>query len=99
MGILTRKQGTGYVIGSDRLLSDAPTTRPPKSPVAASIAVWTGDAWSAVMDDAITFDTLDAADEYVKANYTRVAGDFSSAKSTGKRRVEAVIPVPPVEEP
>ena len=30
MGVLTRKQGTSYVIGSDRFEADAPTARPPK---------------------------------------------------------------------
>jgi hypothetical protein len=99
MGILTRKQGTGYVIGSDRSATDAPTARAPKSPVSAGIAVWTGETWSAVMTEAMTFDTLDDADEYVRANFSKVAGQFSPAKPGIIRRVESAIPSPPVAEP
>ena len=99
MGILTRKQGTGYVIGSDRFATDAPTARPPKSPNSDSIAVWTGETWSAVMTEAMIFDTLDDADEYVRANYSKVAGQLSPAKPTIKRPVESAIPSPPVAEP
>ena len=43
MGILTRQQGTSFVIGSDRSATDAPTTRPPKGRLSESIAVWTGE--------------------------------------------------------
>ena len=86
MGILTRKQGTGFVIGSDRNATDAPTTRPPKGPLSDSIAVWTGESWSAVMTEAMTFDTLDDADEYVRANYSKVAGEPSPTKSGITRR-------------
>jgi hypothetical protein len=99
MGILTRKQGTGFVIGSDRNATDAPTTRPPKGPLSDSIAVWTGESWSAVMTEAMTFDTLDDADEYVRANYSKVAGEPSPTKSGTTRRVESVLPSPPVPEP
>jgi len=99
MGILTRKQGTGFVIGSDRGATDAPTTRPPNGRLSESIAVWTGETWSAVMNEAMTFDTLDEADEYVRANLSKVAGQFSSAKPSVKRPVESVIPPPPVAEP
>ena len=99
MGILTRKQGTGYVIGSDRFATDAPTTRAPKSPLTTSIAVWTGESWSAEMAEAMMFDTLDNADEYVRANFSKVAGQTSPAKPSVKRRVETAIPSPPVAEP
>jgi hypothetical protein len=99
MGILTRKQGTGYVIGSDRCATDAPTGRPPKAPLSESIAVWTGESWSAVMTEAMIFDTLDDADEYVRANYSKVADQLSPAQPNIKRRVESVIPSPPVAEP
>ncbi len=99
MGILTRKQGTGFVIGSDRSATDAPTTRPPKGRLSDSIAVWTGETWSAVMTDAMTFETLDDADEYVRVNFSKVAGQFSPAKPSIKRPVETVLPSPPVAEP
>jgi hypothetical protein len=96
MGILTRKQGTGFVIGSDRNATDASTTRPPKGPLSDSIAVWTGETWSAVMNEAMTFETLDDADEYVRANFSKVSGQFSPAKPSIKRPVESVLPSPPV---
>jgi hypothetical protein len=99
MGILTRKQGTGFVIGSDRSATDAPTTRPPKGRLSESIAVWTGETWSAVMTEAMTFETLDDADEYVKANYSKVAVPFSPAKLSIKRPVETVTPSPLLAEP
>ena len=99
MGILTRKQGTGFVIGSDRSATDAPTTRPPKGRLSGSIAVWTGETWSAVMTAAMTFDTLDDADEYVKAHYSKVAGQFSPEEPSIKQRVESVLPSPPETEP
>jgi hypothetical protein len=98
MGILTCKQGTSFVIGSDRSSTDAPTTRPPKGPLPESIAVWTDETWSPEMIDAMTFDTLDAADVYVRANYAKVAGQFSPAKPDIKRPVESVLPTPPVAE-
>lgn len=74
MGILTRKLGTEYVIGSDRCATDAPVSRAPKSRPSGSYEVWTGDAWSAEMTAAKTFGTLDDADEYVRANFKKVTG-------------------------
>jgi hypothetical protein len=35
--------------------------------------VWTGDAWSADNDTALLFESLDIADEYVRANYSKLA--------------------------
>jgi hypothetical protein len=99
MGILTRQQGTGFVIGSDRSATDAPTTRPPKGPLSDSIAVWTGETWSVLLDEAMTFETLDDADEYVRANYSKVAGLFSPAKPSIRRPAESAPPSPPVAEP
>jgi hypothetical protein len=99
MGILTRKQGTSFVIGSDRCSTDAPTTRPPKGRLSESIAVWTGETWSAVMSEAMTFETLDDADEYVRANFSKVAGQFSPAKPDIIRPVESAIPSPPSTAP
>ena len=34
--------------------------------------VWTGKSWSPATEEAITFDSLDEADEYVRANYAQV---------------------------
>ena len=74
MGILTLQQGGKYVISSDRSTTDAPVNRPPKAKLSGDYQVWTGDAWSLLQTDAMTFDTLDDADEYVKANYARLSG-------------------------
>lgn len=74
MGIQTLQQGGRYVITSDRSMTDAPVNRPPKAKLSADYQVWTGDAWSLVQADALLFDTLDDADEYVRANYARVSG-------------------------
>ena len=35
--------------------------------------VWTGDDWSANSANAMSFTSLDDADEYVRANYARVS--------------------------
>jgi hypothetical protein len=98
MGILTRKQGTDYVIGSDRFETDAPTARLPKGPLSKNSAVWTGKTWSAVMTEAMTFHTLDDADEYVRANFSKVVGQFSPPKPSIKPPVEPAIPSPSVIE-
>lgn len=73
MGIMARQRGEMYVISSDRTPGEIPTNRAPKR-AADTYQVWTGDSWSTVMDDAQTFQTLDAADEYVRVNYARVVG-------------------------
>jgi hypothetical protein len=88
-----------FRVSSDRFATDAPTARPPKARLSDSIAVWTGDNWSAVMTEAMTFVTLDDADEYVRANFSKVAGQFSPAKPNIKRPVESVLPSPPMAEP
>jgi hypothetical protein len=103
MGILTRKQGTGFLIGSDRSMTDAPTSRPPKVRPTDSVAVWTGHAWSAVMNEALLFGTLDEADNYVRANYPKLSGQTEPTRPRGapKRRQPrppvATSPASPVE--
>ena len=74
MGILTLRQGAKYVISSDRSTTDAPVNRPPKAKFSGDYQVWTGDTWSLVKTDAMGFDSLDDADDYVKANYARLSG-------------------------
>jgi hypothetical protein len=74
MGILTLQQGEKYVISSDRCMTDAPVNRPPKGKPSADYQVWTGDGWSLVTTEAVTFGSLDEADQYVKANYGRLTG-------------------------
>jgi hypothetical protein len=51
------------------------------------------------MTEAMTFETLDDADEYVRANFSKIAGQFSPAKPSIKQPVESVLPSPPVAEP
>jgi hypothetical protein len=99
MGILTRKQGTDYVIASDRSVTDAPTSRPPKMRSSDSLAVWTGESWTAVMTEAMTFDTLDDADEYVRANFSKVTGQLSPTKPSITRPSGPAPPSPTVTGP
>ncbi|MFN0197938.1 MAG: hypothetical protein ACKVT0_14425 [Planctomycetaceae bacterium] len=74
MGILTLQQDGKFVISSDRIITDAPVSRPPKGKPSGNYQIWTGDSWSSVHANATTFGTLDEADEYVKANYRRLTG-------------------------
>ena len=73
MGIMTRKRGEKFLITSDRSLNDTPSKRAPKR-LSNDCLFWAGDAWSVTQSDGVVFDTLDEADEYVKANYTRLIG-------------------------
>jgi hypothetical protein len=74
MGVMTRDQGGGFVVTSDRLLGEAKSTRAAKK-MSSTYLVWTGDNWSSVMTDAKTFETGEAADEYIRANSERVMKD------------------------
>jgi hypothetical protein len=74
MGILTQEQDGKYVISSDRSITDAPVSRPPKGKRSENYQVWSGDGWSMVQANATTFGPLDEADEYVRANYRRLSG-------------------------
>jgi len=58
MGILTLQQGGKYVISSDRSMTDAPVNRAPKGRPSGNYQVWTGDTWSLVKTDAMTFRTV-----------------------------------------
>lgn len=71
MGVMARQRDDKYVITSDRLVADSPGKGAPKR-TSADDAVWTGDGWSLVLSEAMTFPSLDAADEYVRANYPRI---------------------------
>jgi hypothetical protein len=72
MGILTLKQDGKYVISSDRSITDAPVNRPPKGKPSEHYQIWTANRWSLVKSEAMTFASLDEADQYVKANYGRL---------------------------
>ncbi len=70
MGILTRKQAEQFVISSDHANPQATGKRAGR--MDAAYHVWTGDAWSADNDTALLFESLDIADEYVRANYSKL---------------------------
>ncbi len=98
MGIMTRKQGAEYVISSDCNAADAPTNRAPKGRPSGNYEVWTGENWSAELNNAKPFDTLDAADDYVRANFARVTGLISPQKRSFKRPAKPKMPVEPLPE-
>jgi hypothetical protein len=74
MGVMTRDQGEGFVVTSDQILGEAKSTRAAKK-MSSTYLVWTGESWSSVMAEAKTFETADAADEYIRANSDRVMKD------------------------
>ncbi|HEY1599929.1 MAG TPA: hypothetical protein VGG64_10025 [Pirellulales bacterium] len=70
MGILTRPQDRHFVISSDHT-AEASAKRAPRH-LKQDYQVWTGTNWSANIADAMRFESLDDADEYVRANYAKV---------------------------
>jgi hypothetical protein len=74
MGVMTRDRGEVFVITSDQNLGGTKHTRVAKR-LSGTYLVWTGDSWSSVMTDAQTFETEEAADEYMRANSDRVMKD------------------------
>ena len=68
MGVMAREQGEFYVITSDRTLGDSPSKTAPKKPNDEVYQVWTGDKWSTITTDAITFEAIEEADEYIRKN-------------------------------
>jgi hypothetical protein len=71
MGVMARKRDERFVITSDRQPDSAEKKRAPKN-ISETYLVWTGDSWSSIMPDAETFDSMDAAEEYIRINYERV---------------------------
>src|SRR5450631_4168974 len=72
MGILTRRHGEAFVISSDQPPGALPSKR--AAPRLSDVyQVWTGATWSPDATEALNFDTLAAADDYVKANYAKVS--------------------------
>ncbi len=72
MGILTRKQDERFVITSD--LTD-PLVKAKRAPnrLNDSYLVWTGSNWSLNNSEAHFFDSMDDADEYVRAHYQELS--------------------------
>jgi hypothetical protein len=77
MGVMTRKAGETFIITSDRVAGEDPTARAPKRRAAEAYQVWTDRGWSTTLSDAKTFNTDDAADEFVRANYLLVMGQMA----------------------
>jgi len=80
MGVMTRKQDDVYIITSDRGADDSPAKMAPKRRSDTFLRVWTGSRWSDVLTEAMTFPTLDAADDYTKANLARVMSDGGTSR-------------------
>ena len=74
------------------------TNRAPKSRPSEKYEVWTGENWSAELLNAKPFTTLDAADDYVRANFAKVTGLISPQKRSFKRPTKPKVPVEPVPE-
>ena len=72
MGILTCQQGELFVITSDCITGEPSSKRAPAR-FSKAFEVWTGQRWSATQGDAISFSSLNAADEYVRVNYPQLA--------------------------
>ncbi len=72
MGVMAREQGELYVITSDRTSGDSPSKIAPKRPSDGVYQVWTGDQWSTIATDAITFAAIEEADEYIRTNSGRL---------------------------
>ena len=77
MGVMTRKLGENFVITSDRIAGELPSTSAPKRRASEAYQVWTGDGWSESLAEAKTFTAGDVADEYTRANFSRVMGPLS----------------------
>ena len=76
MGILTRKQDERFVISSDHTIAGVASKHAPRR-LDEPYQVWTGSEWSAHTADALWFETLEDADEYVRANYSKLVSNIS----------------------
>lgn len=72
MGVMPRKSGEKFIITSDRVAGELPSSRVPKKTPPEVFQVWTGQGWSATITDATLFSEIDVADEYIRANFVRV---------------------------
>lgn len=72
MGVMPRKSGEKFIITSDRVAGELPSNRVPKKAPLEVFQVWTGEGWSPTITDATLFTAVDVADEYIRANFSRV---------------------------
>ena len=72
MGVMARVQDEVYVITSDRISGDSPSKTAPKRQLDRVFQTWTGEKWSSVASDAITFEAIEDADDYIKDNSARL---------------------------
>ncbi len=77
MGILTRQLGVKYVISSDQLSGDAASKRAPRTR-GDVYQVWTGARWSPNSAEALSFNSLDDADDYVRMHYSIVSAQIGT---------------------
>ncbi|QDU31388.1 hypothetical protein ETAA8_65450 [Anatilimnocola aggregata] len=55
-------------------MGELPSKQAPNKPLLEMFQVWTDDDWSLSIDAATIFSELDAADDYLRANFNRVMG-------------------------
>lgn len=71
MGVMARQVGELFIVTSDRD-AEGVHAKTVRKRLLDTYQVWTGSQWSTVASEAVTFTTMDEADEYVRANYTRI---------------------------
>jgi hypothetical protein len=71
MGVMPRNRDNVFVITSDRSSDETQNKRAAKR-ISSTYLVWTGDSWSSDTTNAKTFETEEAAEEYIRANSDRV---------------------------
>jgi hypothetical protein len=71
MGVLTRSLDEVFVITSDFDVANPKSKMAPKR-ISTTYRVWTGRGWSDTATEAVTFPTLDAADDYVRHHYVEI---------------------------
>lgn len=73
MGVMARKSGEHFFITSDRAAGEPSSKSAPKKQMPNDVfQVWTGSDWSTSHATAALFSGLDAADDYIRANFDRV---------------------------
>ena len=71
MGIMTRQLDDKFVVTSDRP-TGTPTAKRAPARLTEDYQVWTGESWSADRNDALSFASLNEADDYVRINFAKL---------------------------